>query len=208
MKFERALTNLFANALDASSSRICLQIAFAGHDLVCGVIDDGPGVSEEFMPRLFQRGATHGKIDGTGLGLAYVRQIMRGHGGDVTYRREKGLTIFECRLPNAVEPERDQDMDIAASLELQLTQKIIRTVAICLDPTDLSKAVLSKLTSFESGDFLFSEECSTANIVVSNVEDVMIEVLENDEQEYISVAQFKADEGRIVALLKKKFNLG
>ncbi|MDQ3230220.1 MAG: HAMP domain-containing histidine kinase, partial [Pseudobdellovibrionaceae bacterium] len=109
LKFERAWVNLVSNAIDCAKSQVVLEVERQGADLVVRVVDDGPGVSDEMLPKLFQRGATHGKSDGTGLGLAYVRQIMQGHGGDVSYRRENGLTIFECRLPDAC----DADGDIA-----------------------------------------------------------------------------------------------
>ncbi len=206
-KFERAWVNIASNALDFAKSEVQLEIEANGSVLILRVIDDGPGVPDEFLPRLFQRGATHGKADGTGLGLAYVRQIMRGHGGDVTYRRENGLTIFECRLPNAIVQEEEQVVENAANLEIQLTQKIVRTVAIYLYPPELSKAVLARISSFESGDFFFTEERDGANVVVSNVEDIMIEVLEQDDQEYMSVAQLNGDETRIVELLRRKFNI-
>lgn len=176
-------------------------------NLILRVIDDGPGIPEEFLPRLFQRGATHGKPDGTGLGLAYVRQIMRGHGGDVTYRRENDLTIFECRLPNAVLQERDQLVKKTACSEIELQQKCTKRVAICLEPISLSLSVLSRINSYESNDFAFSKEREGAHIVVSNIDEIMFAVLEGEEQEFIHVSQLWGDENVIVDRLVRKFNL-
>jgi signal transduction histidine kinase len=206
-KVERAWMNLASNAIDFAITTIAITIEFKGATLLIRVMDDGDGVPDELMPRLFQRGATHGKADGTGLGLAYVRQIMRGHGGDVTYRRENGLSIFECILPNAVEPAKDQPVEKSATLEVQLLQKIVRKVAICLEPKELSDSVLTKLTSLNSDDFVFIEERNEANIVVSNIESIMFEVMESDEQEHISVAQFKDDLDWMIEVLKRRFNL-
>jgi hypothetical protein len=53
------------------------------------------------MPRLFQRGASLGKEGGTGLGLSYAQSVARGHGGDVSYERRAGWTVFGVRLPGA-----------------------------------------------------------------------------------------------------------
>jgi len=207
MKVERSWINLASNAMEFTKTFVRVEAELSGSDLLIRVLDDGPGVPAEFLPKLFQRGATYGKHDGTGLGLAYVRQIMRGHGGDVTYRRENELTIFECRLPNAVEPERGQALENAVNLEIQPVQKLVRKVAICLDPETLSEAVLAKLASYKSDEFFFSKERRGANVVVSNVDDIMFEVLESDDQEFISVASLKGEESRIVDLLKHKFNL-
>ena len=206
-KVERSWINLASNAIDVAKSQVVVETNIEGQALVIRVIDDGPGVPDEFLPRLFQRGATHGKPDGTGLGLAYVRQIMRGHGGDVTYRREGGLTIFECHLPNAVETEREEVVENSAVLELQLVQKLVRTVAICLEPEQLSKSVMAKLTSYKTDEFLFSGDREGANIVVSNIDEIMFDVLEGDEQEFIHVTHNWGNDEAIVAKLRLKFNL-
>jgi hypothetical protein len=206
-KLERAWINLVSNAIDFAKSKVSLDLEVQGSELVIQVIDDGPGVPNQIITKLFERGATHGKSGGTGLGLAYVRQIMRGHGGDVTYRRENNLTVFECRLPNAVQPEKEQLVENAASLDTHLVQKLVRSVAICLEPKALTQSVLAKLASYVSIDFLFTEERANASIVVSNIDEVMFEVLERDDQEYVAVAHLKCDETAILKVLKRKFNL-
>jgi nitrogen-specific signal transduction histidine kinase len=38
---------------------------------------------------------------GTGLGLAFVREILDDHGGALSVRSEAGTTVFEARLPAA-----------------------------------------------------------------------------------------------------------
>jgi signal transduction histidine kinase len=205
-KFERSWINLASNAIDFAETEVRIEVTSQDRELILKVIDNGPGVSDEFLPKLFQRGATYGKKDGTGLGLAYVRQIMRGHGGDVTYRREKKLSIFECRLPNAVQPEKEQVVENSALLEPQLVQKQLCSVAICLEPKALTQSILAKLASYDSNGFLFSEERDGASIVVSNMDEVMFEVLERDDQEYISLAHSKGDENAIMMILRRKFN--
>ncbi len=206
-KVDRAWLNLAFNAIEFASTEVKVEAFINESYFIFRVIDDGGGVSDEILPKLFQRGATH-KADGTGLGLAYVKQIMRGHGGDVTYRREHGLTIFECQLPHGIEVEKEQAVENTVSLEIQPLQTVICKVAICLQPAELSKAVLEQMCPKNSEKFFFSEERGNANVVVSNDEDIMIEVLERDDQEYISVAQLKGDYIRIVDLLKRKFKIG
>ncbi len=206
-KLKRAIYNLASNAIDAANFQISIRVFVMESDLYLKVEDDGFGVPEVFVPRLFQKNATFGKADGTGLGLAYVRQIMRGHGGDVTYRRENGLTIFECRLPNAVVEKEDQTVEIAAFLEIKLEQKQVKKVAICLDPPSLSQTVLAQLASHNSEEFLFSGELSGAHIVVSNIDEIMFQVLERDDQEFIQISESWGPETQMIGLLKRKLNL-
>ncbi len=207
VKVERAWINLASNGIEFAKTFVRVEVDIDRSDLIIRVTDDGPGISESFISKLFQRGATHGKHDGTGLGLAYVRQIMRGHGGDVTYRRENSLTVFECHLPNAVETEREEEVENTAVLDVRLVQKVVRLVAICLEPELLSKSVLAQMASYKADEFLFSGDRQDAHIVVSNIDDIMFKVLEGDEQEFIHVTPTWGNEEAIVAKLKLKFNL-
>jgi signal transduction histidine kinase len=67
---------------------------------VVRVIDDGPGVPEEALPRIFEPFfTTKDKGEGSGLGLGIVRQIVTKHGGEVRCESAPGRTCFEVRLP-------------------------------------------------------------------------------------------------------------
>lgn len=54
------------------------------------VRDTGPGIAPDLVPRLFEEFQTHGKADGTGLGLAFCRRTLREWGGDIQCRSEEG----------------------------------------------------------------------------------------------------------------------
>jgi signal transduction histidine kinase len=70
-----------------------------GHAVV-RVIDNGPGVPEEVLPRIFEPFfTTKPKGEGTGLGLGIARQIVKKHGGDMRCESVPGRTCFEVRLP-------------------------------------------------------------------------------------------------------------
>jgi signal transduction histidine kinase len=66
------------------------------------VDDDGPGVRDEDLPKVFERfwQAPGSPAGGTGLGLAIASWIVRGHNGtlDVSNRPEGGAR-FEVSLP-------------------------------------------------------------------------------------------------------------
>ncbi len=177
-KLERAWTNLISNGIEFAQSTVAIEVHLQQSTLIIRVIDDGPGVPEDFLPQLFQRGATHGKHDGTGLGLAYVRQIMRGHGGDVAYRRENNMTVFECYLPNAVvEPVSDEAQKIQESREVanppEPQKAVVKQVSICFASPELSQRVFDRLSgiSQESYNFVLGASQESA-IVLTDSEEI------------------------------------
>ncbi|RDI95303.1 sensor histidine kinase [Meiothermus sp. QL-1] len=68
------------------------------------VIDQGPGIPPELMPRLFTRFA-RGPEGGTGLGLAIAKQIAEAHGGEIRVASRPGETRFTVFLPLLPEEE-------------------------------------------------------------------------------------------------------
>lgn len=103
----QVLTNLVQNGLEAAGSvrsdpRVVVTVGPVANekDKVRIVVrDNGPGVAEAMVPKLFQPYATT-KEKGTGLGLAIVQRIVFEHGGEITYRTaKKGGAVFEIWLP-------------------------------------------------------------------------------------------------------------
>ncbi|MET0592709.1 MAG: ATP-binding protein [Polyangiaceae bacterium] len=101
----QVLTNLIQNGLDAARGRegkpeVVVQVLPEGTDRVAiSVRDNGPGVSDEMLPRLFHPYATS-KPDGTGLGLAIVQRIVQEHGGEIVHAPAPGGgAIFRVVLP-------------------------------------------------------------------------------------------------------------
>ena len=65
------------------------------------VRDDGPGVAVELREKIFTPFFTT-REKGTGLGLAFVREIVRDHGGEVTLEDAPGGgSVFSFELPRA-----------------------------------------------------------------------------------------------------------
>jgi PAS domain S-box-containing protein len=100
----QALDNLLGNAMRYGSPPVHVGARRAGADVEIRVSDHGPGVSEEMLPRLFERFATGKSSGGTGLGLFIVRELARAQGGDATYEPPSDATptgSFVVRLPSA-----------------------------------------------------------------------------------------------------------
>jgi nitrogen-specific signal transduction histidine kinase len=70
------------------------------------VSDNGPGVAEAVRDHLFDPFVSHGKENGTGMGLTVVQKIVQDHGGDVALEHTSvaGAT-FRVTLPLNHSPE-------------------------------------------------------------------------------------------------------
>jgi signal transduction histidine kinase len=81
-QMHRALDNLILNAVQNTPAGGLVKVDADSRDgrLRFRVRDTGPGVPESIRERLFEPFVT-GRPDGTGLGLAVVREIARAHGG-------------------------------------------------------------------------------------------------------------------------------
>lgn len=104
---EQALVNLLDNAINYSKagSTVWLEAAQEGNEWVMRVRDEGIGIAQQHLPRLFERfyrvdKARSREHGGTGLGLAIVKHIALAHGGwvSVTSAVGKGST-FTIHLP-------------------------------------------------------------------------------------------------------------
>jgi signal transduction histidine kinase len=69
---------------------------------IVAVTDRGEGIPEDAEVKMFEPYARFGPADGqplsVGLGLHVARRLARIMGGDLTYRRHDGETIFEVTL--------------------------------------------------------------------------------------------------------------
>ncbi|ETX06429.1 MAG: hypothetical protein ETSY2_17150 [Candidatus Entotheonella gemina] len=104
---EQAIVNLLDNAINYSKAGSTIHIAasrHAGEVTVC-VQDEGIGIPQEHLPRLFERfyrvdKARSRERGGTGLGLAIVKHIAQVHGGQVSVTSTLGEgSTFTLRLP-------------------------------------------------------------------------------------------------------------
>ncbi len=95
-----AVVNLVDNALrHRRAAPVEVVARGAGEKLALTVRDDGPGISEGNRARVFDRFFTTRRDDGgTGLGLALVRAIARGRGGDCTFETGPEGTTFHLLL--------------------------------------------------------------------------------------------------------------
>jgi signal transduction histidine kinase len=109
IRVARVLSNLLNNAIKYSpdNSEIVIEVDAPIDDpgwVEIRVIDQGIGIPEEDLPRLFERfrrgSNVEGQIRGSGLGLASSKQIVEQHGGRIIVRSVEGEgSTFTVLLP-------------------------------------------------------------------------------------------------------------
>lgn len=105
---QELMGNLLENAFKWARSRVLLTVAQMGSGgtrragLLLAVDDDGPGIAEENVGRILQRGVRGDeRVQGHGIGLSIVQDLVRGYRGELLVGRsqELGGARFEVRLP-------------------------------------------------------------------------------------------------------------
>ncbi len=104
-ELRRLVSNLVNNAVEAldGAGRVSVGLSRGGGRVTLKVRDDGKGIPPEILSRLGQKGATHGKAGGTGLGLYHARSCAEGWGGSLSITSRPGAgTEVTIDLPEAV----------------------------------------------------------------------------------------------------------
>ena len=102
-KLERVLYNLLLNACEAApkgSGRVDVEILEKSSAVEIRISDNGRGIPDAIRDRLFEPFVSHGKENGSGLGLAVAQKIIQDHGGEISVERtsQEG-TVFRLIIP-------------------------------------------------------------------------------------------------------------
>ncbi|MFZ5897236.1 MAG: ATP-binding protein [Myxococcota bacterium] len=105
-RLRQALENLVANAVKYSPAgkrveiRIGVELCEGDERALVEVIDEGPGISPELLPVLFERFTSSRDSPGLGLGLYLAHRIVRVHRGELRADSKPGAgTTFRLELP-------------------------------------------------------------------------------------------------------------
>jgi signal transduction histidine kinase len=109
-RIRQVLINLLTNAHEYCPEGASIQVTarLLGAEIEIAVIDDGPGIPESQLARIFERftrgdaGLTQ-RVGGTGLGLAISKSLVEVHGGTIAAESTPGAgSTFRVRLPIGV----------------------------------------------------------------------------------------------------------
>jgi two-component system OmpR family sensor kinase len=105
-RLHQVFINLLANARTHTPPGTTVRISLRrqAHCAVLTVCDDGPGISAELMPDVFERFSrgeqSRSRTAGsTGLGLAIVAAVVAAHHGRIMVESRPGNTVFTVELP-------------------------------------------------------------------------------------------------------------
>jgi two-component system phosphate regulon sensor histidine kinase PhoR len=104
-RIEQVLVNLIHNAIKFTrpTGKIIVSAILQDRRIVVSVADTGTGISEDDLPRIFERFYKTDKSrrsGGTGLGLSIAKHIIQGHGGEISAHSEQGKgSTFVFTLP-------------------------------------------------------------------------------------------------------------
>jgi len=108
VQLERVLQNLGRNAAEVTGGTGTVRIScerLEGERVLIVFSDDGPGIAESVLPRLFEPFHTT-KKNGTGLGLSIAKAVVDAHGGKMEVRTGTGEgASFRIVLPAAAAGE-------------------------------------------------------------------------------------------------------
>jgi signal transduction histidine kinase len=104
LRFRQVIRNLVSNAVKHGGPNIDVFTEYGGGVVSIFVMDDGDGIADDRVSRLFERYHHEGTgplLEGSvGLGLAIARSLSLGMGGTLSYTRSGGLTYFVLQFPS------------------------------------------------------------------------------------------------------------
>jgi len=107
-RLEQVASNLVSNAVDHGDPATPVRVTLAdrGGEVTLAVNNAGPSLPPEAMAHLFEPFSRppdekSRKASGLGLGLYICREIVRGHGGEISAEARDGEMVVTVRLPRA-----------------------------------------------------------------------------------------------------------
>ena len=104
--WEKVVLNLISNAFKFTlEGEVMVEMAAGADEAILRVSDTGTGIPDEELPRIFERfhqvkGAAVRSLEGSGIGLALVQDVISLHGGSVEVASEPGKgSVFTVRVP-------------------------------------------------------------------------------------------------------------
>lgn len=144
------LSNIIDNSLQAikNEGAIDIILSFDEESFSIEVNDTGHGISSEHLSKVFDRHFTHGKVDGSGLGLYYAKKLVESNLGNIEITSEYGKgTSLSIILPKVKTPSWHVDKILLKKYHLI---KLCDDQQTMLDAWEVKFRGLSKSLAIES----------------------------------------------------------
>ena len=147
-QMKKVLFNLLSNAFkfsDPKEGQVWIRLAAKEQSVDLEVEDNGIGMPRDQLGRIFDRftqveGGTAKRYEGSGIGLALVKEIVMLHGGTITVESDLGRgSIFSITLPRGnvthdqlftVQDEEDDQLFLPTASEEQPTNEATRNLQV------------------------------------------------------------------------------
>lgn len=144
-KFDKVLYNLLSNAVKFTPAGGTIRVTLTPQDGHCllTVSDTGIGIRADQLPHLFERfqqadGSTNRRYEGSGLGLALVKELVSLHQGQVTVESTYGQgTTFKVSIPTGrAHLPADQVVEMVLMPEMSRAAVELADVALLVDEAE------------------------------------------------------------------------
>jgi hypothetical protein len=182
-RIQQVVLNLLSNAIKFSPEGGVVQVKASRVDrhfrLV--VIDNGRGISTEFLPRIFERfsqqdASSTKRFGGLGLGLAIVKQIVELHAGsvEVASAGEGQGATFSISIPLSENASSADERDSQRLRTLDLSGVVALVVEDDKDARELTRRILmdagARVIEAHSAESALREIADTgANVLISDI---------------------------------------
>ncbi|MCU0324488.1 MAG: ATP-binding protein [Spirosomaceae bacterium] len=128
-KIEKIIINLLSNSFKFTDSnkKVEVRVDYQPKQIVIHISDEGIGISEDKLDKIFDRfyqveSNTNRKFEGTGIGLALVKELVEVMKGQINVKSQEGLgTTFEVVLPIRYET---QPTDVSTTEQISIRPSI------------------------------------------------------------------------------------
>lgn len=138
----RVYENILKNAFESKDGSRALVVSVSAVEVEGSLKivfkDNGRGIAKENLEKIYDKGFTVGKAEGTGLGLAFVKEVVESFGGRLSvYSQVSHGTTVEILFPRPLE--------ISSSFSKAMIQEDFQKVALIDDDTSIQKYFEHKL---------------------------------------------------------------
>ena len=182
-ELHQILLNLCLNARDAMSDggRITIRASVAGGEARIEVEDGGEGMKPEVVSRIFDPFfTTKGEGQGSGLGLATVRELVRGSSGSIEVDSAVGEgTRFRLRFPKAqsAPPPRPALSPAASGTRLRAAAAVEGGLVVVADDQAVVRKSIARLLSLDGHQVHLAADGEEALVLFDELQpkpDVMV----------------------------------